>query len=157
MLNRKWYKLIQYLYIIIGVQWALIEWKIERFVAFFLIFLTDWQSIKPKQKRPVPFFRLSKTKKKLNLACDQWFSVPSNERVMVFSQQGVWVHAFLDTQTLKKNPSGHPFCLCGISRNLNLKLIIEFFHIIINPLTLFNDIMPYFDEFIHVYGWKMSI
>ena len=24
-------------------------------------------------------------------------------------------------------------------------------------MTLFNDIMPYFDEFIHVYGWNMSI
>ena len=24
-------------------------------------------------------------------------------------------------------------------------------------MTLFNDIMPYFDEFIHVYGQNMSI
>ena len=24
-------------------------------------------------------------------------------------------------------------------------------------MTLFNDIMPYFDEFIHVYGWNTSI
>ena len=24
-------------------------------------------------------------------------------------------------------------------------------------MTLLNDIMPYFDEFIHVYGWNMSI
>ena len=24
-------------------------------------------------------------------------------------------------------------------------------------MTLFNDIMPYFDEFIHVYGCNMSI
>ena len=24
-------------------------------------------------------------------------------------------------------------------------------------MTLFNDIMPYFDEFIHVYGLNMSI
>ena len=60
------------------------------------------------------------------------------------------------------NPEKEPFrtprkCLCGISKNLNLKLIIEFFHLLIIPMTLFNDIMPYFDEFIHVYGWNMSI
>ena len=60
--------------------------------------------------------------------------------------------AFLDTQTLVKNPSGHPIFLCGISKNLNLKLIIEFFHLLIIPMILFDDIMPYFDEFIHVYG-----
>ena len=24
-------------------------------------------------------------------------------------------------------------------------------------MTLFKDIMPYFDEFIHVYGWNMGI
>ena len=24
-------------------------------------------------------------------------------------------------------------------------------------MTLFNDIIPYFDEFIHVYGWNVSI
>ena len=60
---------------------------------------------------------------------------------------------FLDTQTLTKNSSGHPILLnCGISKNLNLKLIIEFFHLLIIPMTLFNDILPYFDEFIHVYG-----
>ena len=44
------------------------------------------------------------------------------------------------------NPSGHPV-LCGISKNLNLKLIIEFFHLLIIPMALFNDIMPIFDEF----------
>ena len=42
--------------------------------------------------------------------------------------------------------------LCGISKNFNLKLIIEFFHLLIIPMALFNDIMPNFDEFIHVYG-----
>ena len=30
-------------------------------------------------------------------------------------------------------------------------------HLLIIPITLCNDIMPYFDEFIHVYGWNMSI
>ena len=24
-------------------------------------------------------------------------------------------------------------------------------------MTFFNDVMTYFDEFIHVYGWNMSI
>ena len=56
------------------------------------------------------------------------------------------------------NPQKEPlridtqFLLCGISQNLNLKLIIEFSHLLIIPMTLFNAIMPYFDEFIHVYG-----
>ena len=31
------------------------------------------------------------------------------------------------------------------------------FHLLIIPMTLFNDIMPYFDRFIPVYGWNMSI
>ena len=35
-----------------------------------------------------------------------------------------------------------------VSKNLNLKLIIEFFHLLIIPMTLFNDIMPYLDELI---------
>ena len=30
--------------------------------------------------------------------------------------------------------------------------MIEFFHLLIIPMTLLNDIMPYFDELIHVYG-----
>ena len=47
--------------------------------------------------------------------------------------------------------------LCGISENHNFKLIIEFFHLLIIPMTLCNGIMPYFDEFIHVYGLDMSI
>ena len=50
--------------------------------------------------------------------------------------------AFLDTQTPKKHPSGHPIFLCGISKNLNLKLIIEFVYLLIIPMTLFNDSMP---------------
>ena len=37
-------------------------------------------------------------------------------------------------------------------KNLNLKLIIDFFHLFTIPMTLLNDIVPYFDEFIHVYG-----
>ena len=59
---------------------------------------------------------------------------------------------FWTPKPFKKNPSEHPIFLCGISKNLNLKLIIDFFPLLIIPMTLFNDIMPYVDEFIHVYG-----
>ena len=72
------------------------------------------------------------------------------------SQQGVWV-PFWTPKPLKRTPQDTQIFLCGISKNPNLKLIIEFFHLLIIPMTLFNDIMPYFDEFIHVYGWNMSI
>ena len=66
------------------------------------------------------------------------------------SQQGVWV-PFWTPKPLKRTPQDTQIFLCGISKNPNLKLIIEFFHLLIIPMTLFND-MPYFDEFIHVYG-----
>ena len=66
------------------------------------------------------------------------------------SKQGVWV-PFWTPKHLKRTSQDTQFLLCGISKNLNLKLIIEFFHLII-PMTLFNAIMPYFDESIHVYG-----
>ena len=57
-----------------------------------------------------------------------------------------------------KEPLRTPrFFLCGISKNFNLKLVIEFFDLLIIPTALFNDFMPYFDEFTHVYGWNMSI
>ena len=72
------------------------------------------------------------------------------------SQQGVWV-PFWTPKPLKRTSQDTQIFLCAISKNLNLKLIIEFFHLLIIPMTLFNDIMPYFDEFIHVYGWNMSI
>ena len=67
------------------------------------------------------------------------------------SQQGVWV-LFWTPKPLKRTPQDTQIFLCGISKNLFLKLIIEFFHILIIPMTLFNNIMPYFDEFIQVYG-----
>ena len=67
------------------------------------------------------------------------------------SQQGVWV-LFWTPKPLKRTPQDTPKNLCGISKNLNLKLIIEFSHLFIIPMTLFSDVMPYFDEFIHVYG-----
>ena len=58
---------------------------------------------------------------------------------------------FWTPKPLKRTPQDTHFFLSGISKNLNLKLIIEFFHLLIIPMTLLNDFMPYFDEFIHVY------
>ena len=72
------------------------------------------------------------------------------------SQQGVWV-PFWTPKPLKRTPQDTQLFFCGISKNLNLKLLIEFFHLLIIPKTLSNDIMSYFDEFIHVHGWTMSI
>ena len=72
------------------------------------------------------------------------------------SQQGIWV-PFWTPKPIKRTPQDTQFSGGGISKNLNLKLIIEFFHLQTIPMTLFNDIMPYFDEFTHVYGWNMSI
>ena len=43
------------------------------------------------------------------------------------------VHIFLDTQDV----------LWGISLNVNVKHIIEFFHLHIIPTTLYKDNMPY--------------
>ena len=65
------------------------------------------------------------------------------------SQQGVWV-PFWTPKPLKRTLQDTQISLCGISKNLNLKLIIEFFHLLLIHMTLFNDIMPNFDEFIHV-------
>ena len=59
---------------------------------------------------------------------------------------------FWTPKPLKKKTQDTQKFFCGISKNLNLKLIIEFFHLLIIPMTLFNDIMPYFNEFIYVYG-----
>ena len=67
------------------------------------------------------------------------------------SQQGVWV-PFWTPKPLKITPQDTQIFLCRISKNFNLKLIIKFFHLLIIPMTLFNDIIPYFDEFIPVYG-----
>ena len=67
------------------------------------------------------------------------------------SQQGVWV-PFWTPKPLKRTPQDTQIFLCGFFLNPYLKLIIEFFHLLIIPMTLFNDTMPYFDEFIHVYG-----
>ena len=72
------------------------------------------------------------------------------------SQQGVWV-PFWTPKPLKRTPQDTQIFLCGISKNLNLKLIIDFSPLLIIPMTLFNEIMPYVDELIHVYGWNMGI
>ena len=64
---------------------------------------------------------------------------------------------FWTPKPLKMTPQDTQFVLCGISKNLNLKLKIEFFHLLIIPMTLLNGIMPYFEELIHAYGLNMSI
>ena len=63
------------------------------------------------------------------------------------SQQGVWVPLWTP-KPLKRTPVDTHFFCVEISKNLNLKLIIEFIHLLIVPMTLFNDSMTYFDEFI---------
>ena len=87
---------------------------------------------------------------KLSTRCSEWNLTHG------LSQQGVWV-PFWTPKPWKRTPQDTQTSSCGISKNLNLKLIIEFFHLLIIPMTLITDIMPYFDEFIHVYGWNMSI
>ena len=72
------------------------------------------------------------------------------------SQQGVWV-PFWTPKPLKRIPQDTQFFLCAISKNLNLKLIVEFFHLHIIHITSYKDIMPCSDEFVHVYGWNLSI
>ena len=62
------------------------------------------------------------------------------------SQQGVWV-PFWTPKPLKRTPQDPQNVLCGISKNLNLKLIVEFFHLLFIPMTLFK-----FYEYMHVYG-----
>ena len=69
------------------------------------------------------------------------------------SQQGVWV-PFWTPKPLKGTPQDTQCFLCGISKNVNLKRIIELFHLLLVPMTLFDDIIPYFDEFVHGYGLK---
>ena len=66
------------------------------------------------------------------------------------SQQGVWV-PFWTPKPLKRTPQDTQNLSSGISKNPNPKLMIEFFHLLTILMTLFNDILPYFDEFIHVY------
>ena len=76
---------------------------------------------------------------------------------MVFKPAGR-LGAFLDTKTLKKHPSGHPKTFWWrISSSVNLKYIINFFHLHIIPMTLYKKIMPHFDKFIHVVGWNLSV
>ena len=72
------------------------------------------------------------------------------------SQQGVWV-SFWTPKPWKSTLQDTQFCLWGISLNVNLKHIIDFFHLHIIHITLYKDIMPCFVELVHVYGWNLSI
>ena len=65
------------------------------------------------------------------------------------SQQGIWV-SFWTPRPLKSISQDTFFV--GNFLKVNLKHIIEFFHLHIIPMTLYEEIMPYFDNlFIHVY------
>ena len=68
------------------------------------------------------------------------------------SQQGVWV-PFRTPQPLKRTHQDTQILGGGIYKNLNVKLIIEFFHLFLIPMTLFNDIMPYFDVQMYTCLW----
>ena len=57
----------------------------------------------------------------------------------------------------KSTPQDTQFFCEEFLENVNLKHIIEFFHLHTIPMTLYKNIMPYFDKFIHVYGWNLSI
>ena len=91
----------------------------------------------------------------LTLSC--WYSLDSSHRLpsdMVLPSTASRV-PFWTPKPLKRTPQDTQIFSCGISKNCNLKLIIEFFHLL---MTLLNDIMPYFWWiYTHVYGWNMSI
>ena len=53
---------------------------------------------------------------------------------------------FWTPKPLKIAPQDTKKLLCGISKNQNLKLIIEFSHLHVIPMILSNDILPYVDE-----------
>ena len=79
------------------------------------------------------------------------------ETVSVRHLQGLMVLASRASGCLfgHPNPSKEPLrtpTSFGVEfqKNLNLKLVIEFFHLLMIPMTLYNDIMPYFDEFINL-------
>ena len=59
---------------------------------------------------------------------------------------------FVTPKPLKSTPQDTHFFLRRISLSVNLKHIIEFFHLHIISMLLYMYIMPYFDKFIDVYG-----
>ena len=72
------------------------------------------------------------------------------------SQQGVWV-SFWTPKNLKKHPSGHPKHFMKNFLKCQSQAYNWIFYLHIIPMTMYKDIVPYFDKFIHVYGWNMSI
>ena len=72
-----------------------------------------------------------------------------------FSQQDIWV-SFWTPKPLKSTSQDTQNLLLGTSKNVNLKYIIDFCHLHLIPMTLYNNIMPYFDIFIHFYGWNLE-
>ena len=72
------------------------------------------------------------------------------------SQQGIWV-SFWTLKPLKNTPQDTRISLWGNSWNVNFKHMIKCVQLHINPMTLYKDTMPYFDNFIHVYNWNLNI
>ena len=64
--------------------------------------------------------------------------------------------SFWTPKPLKSTPQDTQKILQGISQNVNLKHIIEFFHLCIIHMTLYKDIMPYFDIKICTCLWLKS-
>ena len=58
---------------------------------------------------------------------------------------------FWTPKPLKRTAKDTHIFWCGISKHLNLKLVFEFFHLLIIAMTLFNDSKPYSDEYIRLW------
>ena len=72
------------------------------------------------------------------------------------SQQGVWV-SFLTPKPLKSTPQDTQFfCEAFLKMSIS-SMKFDLFHLHVIPMTFYKEIMPYFDKFIHVYGWNLTI
>ena len=67
------------------------------------------------------------------------------------SQHGVWV-SFWTPKPLKSTPQDTKKMFVRNFIKMSIKHKIESFHHHIILMTLYKDIMPYFDKYIHVYG-----
>ena len=67
------------------------------------------------------------------------------------SQQGVWV-SYWTPKPLKSTPRDTHFFLVKNFLKCQSQAYNKFFHLHFIPMTLYKDIMPNFDKFIHVYG-----
>ena len=72
------------------------------------------------------------------------------------SQEGVSV-SFWTPKPLKSTPQDTQILWRGISKNVNLKHIIEFLSIPYDSHDIVQGYHALFDKFTHVYGWNLSI